>query len=181
MGKVWLLPLYDPLTRFIGAGAAHAALCRRAALRSGQRVLEIGCGTGNLALLVKRCEPGAEVVGLDPDRRALASAARKADRAGLGVRFEHGYATALPHPAAAFDRVLAAFMLHHVPEADRPAALAEVVRVLRPGGELHLLDLGASVGDATTLLRGAGLADVALTGRGWLRLARWTSFRGTAP
>jgi trans-aconitate methyltransferase len=63
MGKVWLLPLYDPFTRFVGAGAAHAALCDRAALRAGQRVLEIGCGTGNVALLAKRRVPDAAIVG----------------------------------------------------------------------------------------------------------------------
>src|SRR5262249_23530709 len=67
MGLDWLLPLYDPFTRLIGIGSAHRKLAEQAELESAQRVLEIGCGTGNLSLLVKRMRPQLEVVGLDPD------------------------------------------------------------------------------------------------------------------
>ena len=80
MGHDRLLPLYDLLHRLLGVASVHRPLVDQAGIRSGHRVLEIGCGTGNLVLLTKRLHPDAEVVGLDPDLRALARARRKAGR-----------------------------------------------------------------------------------------------------
>jgi SAM-dependent methyltransferase len=141
-GKSWLLPLYDPLTRLIGAGAAHRKLAEQAGLGSARRVLEIGCGTGNLILLVKRMDPQLEVTGLDPDPKALARAARKAHRAGLALQLDRGFADQLPYPDGSFDRVLSSLMFHHLDADQRVASLREVRRVLRPGGSLHLMDFG---------------------------------------
>jgi ubiquinone/menaquinone biosynthesis C-methylase UbiE len=141
MGRDWLLPLYDPFTRLIGAGSAHAQLAGQADLDSAQRVLEIGCGTGNLALLVKRTHPGLEVTGLDPDPRALARAGRKARRSGLALRLDRGFADQLPYPDASFDRVLSSLMFHHLDADQQVSSLREVRRVLRPGGSLHLMDM----------------------------------------
>jgi ubiquinone/menaquinone biosynthesis C-methylase UbiE len=140
MGKSWLLPLYDPLTRLLGVRTVHRELVERAQIAPGMRVLEIGCGTGNLALAAKRACPAAEVTGLDPDPAALAKGRRKAARARLTLRFDQGFAQSLPYPDASFDRVLSALMLHHLDDADRPSALREVRRVLEPGGALHVLD-----------------------------------------
>lgn len=103
-------------------------------------MLEIGCGTGNLAILARRLYPAAEVIGTDPDLKALARARRKAARAGLQVAFEPAYADALPFPDASFDRVLSALMLHHLPRGVKLPALREIQRVLQPGGSLHLAD-----------------------------------------
>jgi ubiquinone/menaquinone biosynthesis C-methylase UbiE len=141
MGRQWLLPLYDPFTRLTGARRVHRELLDRAEIGDGSRVLEIGCGTGNLLLLAKRRCPDAEVTGLDPDPAALRRTRRKADRAGLPVRLDRGFAAHLPYPDASMDRVLSAFMLHHLDPADLPHALAEVRRVLRPGGSLHVVDI----------------------------------------
>jgi SAM-dependent methyltransferase len=152
MGLDCLLPLYDPFTRLVGIQAAHQKLADQAELESEQRVLEIGCGTGNLCLLVKRMRPQLEVVGLDPDPKALARADRKARRAGLSLELDRGFADELPYPDASFDRVLSAFVFHHL-EADlRLATLQEVVRVLQPGGSLHLLDLGGNSDDLHGLM-----------------------------
>jgi SAM-dependent methyltransferase len=148
MRRDWLLPLYDPLTRLLGVHAMHQRLVDQADLRPGLRVLEIGCGTGNLAVLIKRQHPGTTVLGLDPDPRALARAQRKARRAGLPIEFARGFADDLPYPPASVDRVFSALMLHHVDAADRPAALREVARVLAPGGSLHVVDIAASPGPA---------------------------------
>jgi ubiquinone/menaquinone biosynthesis C-methylase UbiE len=142
MGRDWLLPLYDPFTRLIGVESAHRKLADQAELESAQRVLEVGCGTGNLALLVKRMRSQLEVVGLDPDPKALARAGRKARRAELTLELDRGFADELPYPDGSFDRVLSSLMFHHL-EADlRIASLREVLRVLRPGGSLHLMDFG---------------------------------------
>jgi ubiquinone/menaquinone biosynthesis C-methylase UbiE len=138
-GRDALLPFYDVFTVVLGAARVHRTLIDQAALAAGQRVLEIGCGTGNLAIRAKRAHPGVDLVGADPDPLALVRARRKA-RDLAGIRFEHGYAQRLPYPDTSFDRVLSALMLHHLDQDTKVAAAAEVSRVLRPGGSLHLVD-----------------------------------------
>lgn len=142
-GRDWLLPFYDPLTRLLGVEASHRTLIAQAALGTGHRVLEMGCGTGNLAILAKWVHPEVGVTGIDPDPRALARARRKADRRGVAVEFHRGFAEQLPYPDASFDRVLSAFMLHHVPRDARLPAVREARRVLAAGGSLHLVDFAA--------------------------------------
>lgn len=138
-GRDAFLPFYDLLTAVFGVSRIHRTLIEQAALADGQQVLEIGCGTGNLSLRAKRARPGIQVIGSDPDPRALARAERKA-RGLAGVRFERGYAQQLPYPDATFDRVFSALMLHHLDHDTKVATAAEVQRVLRPGGSLHLVD-----------------------------------------
>ena len=145
MGRDALLPLYDPLSRLLGVRAAHRRLVDQAGIAPGHRVLEIGCGTGNLLLLAKRTHPQVTVIGLDPDETALARARRKADRAGLDVQLDRGFAGELPYPDASVDRVLSALMFHHLPPPEKRTALREVRRVLAPGGSLHLLDIDRAV------------------------------------
>ncbi len=187
MGRDRLLPLYDPFTRLVGVPRVHRRLALQAAVEPGHRVLEIGCGTGNLALRVQRMHPAADVVGLDPDPLALARARRKAERAGLPVRWDPGTGGDLPYPDESLDRVLSAFMFHHLDEAEKRRTLAEVRRVLRPGGQLHLVDFGGhhggvfgrwvhrsevlrdNAGDGIPdRMREAGLIDVRVAGRGGL-------------
>jgi ubiquinone/menaquinone biosynthesis C-methylase UbiE len=80
MGRDALLPLYDVVSRVLDASSLHRQLIEQAEIGPGHRVLEVGCGTGNLTLLAKRMQPGADFAGLDPDPRALARARRKAER-----------------------------------------------------------------------------------------------------
>ena len=139
-GRDWALPLYDPMTRLLGGTRARAELLRQAALEGGQRVLDIGCGTGTLAIEIKRRQPQIDITGLDPDPRALARARRKAERAGVAVRFEQGFGGEVPFPDASFDRVLSSFMFHHLPADERGKMLREARRVLARNGSLHLAD-----------------------------------------
>jgi ubiquinone/menaquinone biosynthesis C-methylase UbiE len=143
-GADWLLPFYDPLTRLLGTGPALARLVEQAQLAPGQRVLDLGCGTGALTLTAKRAVPGIEIIGVDPDAKALARARAKAERAGLAIEFREGFGDALPLSEGSFDRVLSSFMFHHLESEQKPAVLRELRRVLRPGGELHLLDFGGA-------------------------------------
>jgi ubiquinone/menaquinone biosynthesis C-methylase UbiE len=103
-------------------------------------VLDVGCGTGTLAVLIKRLYPSVGVTGLDPDPRALSRAGRKASRAGVPVAFDRGFADALPYPDATFDRVFSSMMFHHLEDGAKTKALAEFRRVLLPGGRLEFLD-----------------------------------------
>jgi SAM-dependent methyltransferase len=139
-GKDWLLPLFDPFTKLLGVEASHRRLVDEGALTLGHRVLEIGCGTGNLAILAKRLNPAVEVVGIDPDPKAIARARRKAQRSLAPVQFDTAYSEELPYPDTSFDRVLSAFMLHHLPHDVKPLAMRQAYRVLKPGGSLHLAD-----------------------------------------
>ena len=151
-GRDWLLPMYDVAMRWLGAESALRQQVDQAALQPGCRVLDIGCGTGNLAILIKGDYPQVEVVGLDPDPKALARARRKAQRAALSVSFDQGFSDELPYPDDSFDRVFSSFMFHHLELDEKKRTLAEVGRVLRPAGSLHLLDFGGSEARSDGLL-----------------------------
>ncbi|HTU33812.1 MAG TPA: methyltransferase domain-containing protein [Candidatus Acidoferrum sp.] len=139
-GSDWALPLYDPMQKLLGADRARQKLLDQAALDSNARVLDIGCGTGTFVTVIKRSHPSVDVVGLDPDPKALARARRKAARAGVSVRFDEGFSDHLPYPDASFDRVFSSLMFHHIPDDQRPNSLREIRRVLKPGASFHLVD-----------------------------------------
>ena len=142
-GRDAFLPLYDPFTRLFGFDALRRTLLEQAGLQPAYRVLDVGCGTGTLAILIKQEHPTVTVIGIDPDAKALARAERKAERAEVSVHFERGFADALPFPDATFDRVFSSLMFHHLGRNEKEHSLREIRRVLRPGGRLEFLDLGS--------------------------------------
>ncbi|RIL07797.1 MAG: class I SAM-dependent methyltransferase [Proteobacteria bacterium] len=202
-GHDWLLRFYDPVSRLTGAGALHAALVAQAALAPGHAVLDVGAGTGTLAVRIAREHPGVDVTALDPDPKALAIARRKAERAGVAVRFERGYGDALPFADARFDRVLSSLMFHHLDGETKRGMLRDVRRVLRPGGGLHLADFARgharprgflarlfhhahalpSSDDATieSLLAESGFAEIALAGEHHTLFGRIARYRAIRP
>jgi len=143
-GHDWFLPLYDPIKRLMGGDAALRQLIEQADLQPGQRVVDIGCGTGDLIALIKERHPGVEVTGLDPDAKALARARRKLERAGVSAQLDQGFSDELPYPDASLDCVFSSFMFHHLGRDEKAKTLAEIRRVLKPAGRLHLLDFGGS-------------------------------------
>ena len=155
----WLLPLYDVFAKLIGSEAAHRQLVDQADIEPGHHVLDIGCGTGNLTLLVKRLYARVEVVGLDPDPKALARARRKAEERGSAVRFDRGFADELPYAEASFDRVFSAFMLHHLALDVKEKTFREARRVLRSGGAFYALDFAGTSGIIAHLFHHAHLGD----------------------
>ena len=140
------LPFYDPIARLMGGDRVRRDLTQQANIKSGQRILDIGCGTGTLALQLKKEFADVEVIGLDPDPKALRRAESKAARVGVSVQFDQGFADELPYESNSFDRVLSSLMFHHLDKPTREKTLTEVVRVLKPGGSLHLVDF-ATTGD----------------------------------
>jgi ubiquinone/menaquinone biosynthesis C-methylase UbiE len=142
LGVDWLTPLYDTVAWLLGERSFKRRLIEAAGIVPGQDVLDLGCGTGTLALLVKAACPGARVVGLDRDPRILALARVKVARTTADVALCEGSATAPPFAPASFDRVLTTLVLHHLTTAQKREALAAVRRLLRPGGELHVADWG---------------------------------------
>lgn len=139
-GRDAFLPFYDLIAKLLGADRARQALLDQAPLQPGARALDIGCGTGTLAVALKQRYPEVEVAGVDPDERALARAKRKAERARADVRFERGFADSLQYSAATFDAIFSSFMFHHLEGDNREKTLQEVRRVLKPRGVFYLLD-----------------------------------------
>ena len=153
-GLHWLLPIFDLVTSLTGADPARSALLQQAEMRPGQQILDIGCGTGSLAILLKQLHPETDVIGLDPDPKALALARRKAQRAGVSPRFDKGFSDAVEYPADSFDHVFSSFMFHHLRSYQKEETFREIRRVLKPGGYLHLLDFrGPNTGDTRPVTR----------------------------
>lgn len=139
----WLTRWYDPvMRRLFPEEALKTALIAQALILPGQNVLDVGCGTGTLTLLIKQTQPDAIVYGLDADSQVLDIARRKIEQAGETIVLQQGTATHLPYPAGSFDRVFVSLMLHHLAREDKLRALGEAFRVLKPGGELHVADFG---------------------------------------
>jgi len=136
-----LTPLYDPLLRW---GMRELTFKRRlieeARIQSGFRVLDLGCGTGTLTILLKQKHPDAEVIGIDGDPTVLAIARAKAARQNVAIPFDQGLAFQLPYADGSFDRVVSSLMFHHLTAEDKQRALGESFRVLKPGGELLIVD-----------------------------------------
>nr|WP_090275209.1 class I SAM-dependent methyltransferase [Mycolicibacterium komanii]CRL68156.1 methyltransferase [Mycolicibacterium komanii] len=143
-GHDLFLPAYDLLTRVLGFRRAYRTLIDQADLHSGMTVLEVGCGTGNLIIAARQAHPGIEATGCDPDPLALRRAERKA-RGRTDVIFDRGYVQNLPYADGMFDRVLSSMMWHHLDDDAKGSAAEQIFRVLRPGGELHLVDVGGEV------------------------------------
>ncbi|WP_439658962.1 class I SAM-dependent methyltransferase [Lentzea sp. HUAS TT2] len=141
MGKHYLLPFYDVLHQVSGLSSIHREMVEVAGLSAGQRVLDVGCGTGNLLRSTGKRHRDVELFGVDPDLKMLARAEGKLRRAGVRARLDRGFAQELAFPDALFDVVFSSLMLHHLDGPSKGEMLAEVRRVLRPGGLLVLADI----------------------------------------
>ena len=115
------------------------------------RVLDLGCGTGTLTVMLKRSAPGAYITGLDGDAEVLAIARGKAERGGQDIQWDHGMAFALPYPDHSFDVVVTSLVIHHLVSADKQRVFQEVRRILRPGGRFHIVDFGRPFSPITRL------------------------------
>jgi ubiquinone/menaquinone biosynthesis C-methylase UbiE len=190
-GRDAFLPLYDFITAALGTTRARAQLLAQASITPGQRILDIGCGTGTFALQLLRRIPAADFIGIDPDPKALARARHKAAKAGLSPHFDQGYADHLPYDAASFDHVFSSLMFHHLHKEGKQAALAEVRRVLKPGAAFHLMDFtgqilhGHTESEASLLdrMKSARLANprVVAHRKMFLGLATLSYFESSAP
>ncbi|MGH9387825.1 MAG: class I SAM-dependent methyltransferase [Vicinamibacterales bacterium] len=135
---------YDLLVWLLTHGR-HRAFRKRlvslARLALGESILDVGCGTGSLAIAAKR-QVGADgsVFGIDASPAMIARATSKATRAGIDVSFKTAVAEALPFPDAQFDVVLSTLMLHHLPRTVRQQCAREIRRVLKPQGRVLVVD-----------------------------------------
>jgi ubiquinone/menaquinone biosynthesis C-methylase UbiE len=139
----FLTPLFDVFVRATTRERTFKQkLLEQARLAGGADVLDLGAGTGTLAVWAKQREPDVRIRGLDGDPAIIAQATRKAARAGAEIPFDEGLSYDLPYGDASFDRVISSLFFHHLVLRDKERTIAEVARVLRPGGELHVADWG---------------------------------------
>ncbi len=149
-----------------------------AELRDGKTMLDVGCGTGTLALdAAARVGAAGRVAGIDPAPRQIARARSKARRAGLTIDFQVAAIEALPFPDGSFDAVTSTVMMHHLPEDLKQQGLSEIRRVLQPRGRLVVCDFKSAetnVRDLTELITRAAFTGVEAqevsfprTHRGW--------------
>jgi len=137
--------LYDFTVWLAFLGREHAfrdKVLQMARVAKGESVLDVGCGTGTLAIAAKqRVGPAGAVHGIDASLEMLARAEQKARKSGVAeVFFRNGLAEALPFPAAQFDVVLSTVMLHHLPRKARLQCANEIRRVLKPDGRVLAVD-----------------------------------------
>ncbi len=146
-------------------------------IQPGEKVLDVGCGTGTLAMLVQpRLGTAGRVCGVDPGAQQIARARAKAARRNLPIEFQVGVIEHLNFPDQTFDVVLSSIMMHHLPDNLKRQGLAEIARVLKPGGRLVIADFkrpeerpaqpvrfgagGSSIQDLAALVKDAGFSQV---------------------
>jgi len=140
----WLTPFYDTAVRLTTREKVFkGALVEQAKIEANHRVLDLACGTGTLAILIKNAQPQAAVVGIDGDAKILGIAKTKAKESGVEIRFDKGMSFDLPYENESFDRVISSLFFHHLTRENKLKTLWEIKRVLKPEGEFHIADFGS--------------------------------------
>lgn len=170
---------YDLLVQFLTLGGARRLRARMAdvaQVKPGDAVLDVGCGTGDLALvLAQRVGSAGAVSGIDASPEMLARARQKAQRQHASIDFREEPVQALSFPDQSFDTVVSSLAFHHFPAEIRQHALANIALVLKPGGQVCIIDAMPSsdhrsatgmasrltgMHDLAEMLRAAGFTDI---------------------
>lgn len=143
LGFKALTPIYDLVVRFTTReSTVKRALVEAACDGRVDTVVDVGCGTGTLAILIKQRLSGARVIGVDMDEQMLGYAQRKAEKAGTTIEFVRANATNLPLADNVADRVVSSLFFHHLQPQQKRQALSQAFRILSPGGQLYVADWG---------------------------------------
>lgn len=195
----WAAPFYDTLCSSLGIGRGfRRETVRLANIAAGERVLDVGCGTGVLTRLAAGAVgPSGRTTGIDPSAAMITAARRNAELEGSSAAFRLAAIEALPYADGSFDVVLSSFMLHHLPPEVKRTGLREVYRVLKDGGRLFAVDIDRPAnalwwlvvwpllfsssaapnlrGEVPTYLREAGFAPVEVLALNWALVTSWSA------
>jgi len=139
----WLTGLYDPVVRLTTRENTFKRLLLQSAQITGkERILDLACGTGTLAKLLKEAQPQTDIYGVDADAEILQIARNKMASLGLAIDLRQGRAEALPYDNESFDRAFSSLFFHHLTPKGKAAAFKELHRVLKSGAWLHVADWG---------------------------------------
>ena len=140
----WLTPVYDFVLRFImHEQVFKQLLVKQIDPQPGDKILDLGCGTGTLTLMIRKQQPDADLIGLDGDEQVLKIARQKSQQAGFtNIQWEKGFATNLPYQDNTFELVASCLVIHHLILPDKRKAFEEVFRILKPGGSFNIADFG---------------------------------------
>jgi ubiquinone/menaquinone biosynthesis C-methylase UbiE len=142
-GRAAFTPLFDAVNGVtMRQGRWRPLLISRMRAKGACRILDLGCGTGAMAIAVGRELPSARVIGIDGDLEVLRRAHDKAAAVGVELELHEALADAVPLADASVDCVVSTLVFHHLPPKVKRDALAEARRVLEPGGRLLICDVG---------------------------------------
>ena len=118
----------------------RTALLEQVGPRAGDAIVDVGCGTGTFAIMLKQAAPEARIVGLDPDPAILAIAAAKAEAAEVEIEWRQGFANDAADLGTVFDKAVSSLVFHQVPLPMKRAGISAMAAAVGPGGVVHIAD-----------------------------------------
>lgn len=141
LGRAKLTSVYDLAIRMLTRELTwRSALLEQVRPRNGEVILDVGCGTGTFAIMLKRAAPKARIIGLDPDPHILKRAAAKAVASGVEIEWRQGFARDAANTGETFDKIVTSLVFHQVGMAEKRTGIAALLAASRPGGEVHIAD-----------------------------------------
>ena len=151
-----LTPLFDRVVNLLGYGKTFKRMALELSeITDGEKVLDVGCGSGTLLIEAKTRYPNSDFVGIDPDKKVLRLAERKLEQAGVKARLAQGFAQELPFPSASFDLAISTLIFHHLSSSVKVEATRDIYRVLKEKGRFLLADFGKPKSALPKLLLGS--------------------------
>ncbi len=139
----FLTPIYDWFIALtLPEIAVKSQLIRQANVKKAEKVLDYGCGTGTLLLLLEELHPDCEAIGIEVDTQMLKMAQRKVAEKNSSVQLQYYEGDRLPYETGTFDKVISSWVFQHLTTSQKIASFREIHRVLKPDGEFHMADWG---------------------------------------
>ena len=138
----FLTPFYDSVIKIFAFEKFYQKIASQIPQNKTVHILDVGCGTANLAIAIKKRSPKAEILGIDPDEKILKIAKEKIKKEKLDIKLIKAFAQKLPFKKQSFDYVVSSFAVHHIPPNLKDQAFLEMYRVLRSGGTILIIDIG---------------------------------------
>ena len=138
----FLTPFYDSVIKIFAFEKFYQKIASQIPPDKAIHILDIGTGTANLAIAIKKRSPKAKILGIDPDEKILKIAKEKIKKEKLDIKLIKAFAQKLPFKKQSFDYVVSSFAVHHIPPNLKDQAFLEMYRVLRSGGTILIIDIG---------------------------------------